>query len=447
MARPKIDKRRQKRTRISKTKRTNYNNYNTEDYSRRLRAALLRIELTSNISDAARKYKIPRQTLQRSWKQYNESGNVDLDAYTQNRSQRLHVLTQEQAVEEYCLWESDRGQNLDTCEIKSVIREIHALGVERGDVKRKLINTASGPSAKYMREFYKRHPKLTNRMAERVDRGRINMANQSTIDNYFTLVKDSFVKHGIMQLDSAGEVIQDSIKTERIYMADETGWGVQTKTKKVIGRKGAKHIYNRKLSDESHKTLMLGICGNGDVLKSLIVLEKSFPLLGEGEAELLPENILLSKTKKGSMEKELFVEWLESSLILHKKQVNPDGVSFIIVDNHGSRFSTRAIDLCREHNIEVLCYPGHLTHILQGPDVVLNKPISALVERWVRNNARVSGNSDISRVAYITVINEAVEQVCTKETVAKAFSSTRNHPLQSQTDKTFEFSFKLWYIS
>ena len=58
-----------------------------------------------------------------------------------------------------------------------------------------------------------------------------------------------------------------SIIRERIYLAGETGWGVNTKTKKVIGRKGAKHIYNRKTSDESHKTLMLGICGNGEVGK------------------------------------------------------------------------------------------------------------------------------------------------------------------------------------
>ena len=106
--------------------------------------------------------------------------------------------------------------------------------------------------------------------------------------------------------------MQESILRERIYRADETGWGVHTKTKKVIGRKGAKHVYNRKSNNELHKSLMLGICGNGDLLKSLIILEKSFPLLGEGEGELLPDDILLSKTPKGSMDKELFVEWLRS---------------------------------------------------------------------------------------------------------------------------------------
>ena len=94
------------------------------------------------------------------------------------------------------------------------------------------------------------------------------------------------------------------------------------------------------------------------------------------------------------------------------------------MDNHSSRFSTSAIDLCILNNIEVLCYPGHLTHILQGPDVVLNKPISSRVENWIENNTRVSGNSDMSRISFIAVVNEAVRDVCSKENVLRAYSAT-----------------------
>ena len=100
------------------------------------------------------------------------------------------------------------------------------------------------------------------------------MANEDTVLEYFDLLISSLVKDGVMELDEHGNPIQDSVKADRIYLADETGWGVNTKIKKVIGRKEDKHNYNRKSSDESHKTLMLGICGNGDVLKTLIVLEK-----------------------------------------------------------------------------------------------------------------------------------------------------------------------------
>ena len=123
------------------------------------------------------------------------------------------------------------------------------------------------------------------------------------------------------------------------------------------------------------------------------------------------------------MEMHFLAEWLDAAVVHHKVEVNPDSVSLLIVDNHTSRFSTEAIDLCKDNKIEMLCYPGHLTHILQGPDVVLNKPISTIVDDMVYNNPLISGNSDLSRVAFMTIIKHAVEKVCTKENVMKAFSA------------------------
>ena len=341
------------------------------------------------------------------------------------RSGRLVVLTEEEenAVEAYCLWQHERGVNQNTQLTKAIIRDIHERAVSRGE-KRQPINPVNGPSAKFMRGLFKRHPLLRMRNAEYVDRGRINMATKDTINQYFDLLKDSLIKFGIAEADSNGNIIPESYKEERVYLADEKGWGVKSKPKRVIGKRGASHVYLRKPSDESHKTLMLGVCGNGDVLKPLIILEKSFPLISEGEGEHLPDEVLLSKTEKGSMEQELFVEWLGKSVIPHKQQVNPDKVSVLIVDNHGSRFSTAAIDLCKENKLEMVTYPGHLTHILQGPDVVLNKPISTIVDNMVHNKPLLSGNSDLTRVAFCAIVAHAVSEVCTEAKVKKAFQAT-----------------------
>ena len=330
---------------------------------------------------------------------------------------------EEKAVEVYCLWQCDRGIPLNNKQVKAIIRAIHCKAVAEGQ-SRQPINIVSGPSSRYMKRFYTRHPLLKRRQAEFVDRGRINMASQDVINQYFDLLKETLLKTGIAKADGDGNIIQDSIKSECVYLADETGWGVKSKTSTVIGRSGAKHVHRRKISDESHKTLMLGVCGNGDVLKSLIILEKSFPLVGEGESEFLPSNILLSKTDKGSMEKKLFCEWLEKCVLAHKCEANPSGTSLLIVDNHGSRFDLESIDLCRNNDLEILCYPGHLTHILQGPDVVLNKPISTIVDDMLDSTIFIRGNNDVSRIAFINIIEHAVKEVCTPENVAKAFSAT-----------------------
>ena len=91
---------------------------------------------------------------------------------------------------------------------------------------------------------------------------------------------------------------------------------------------------------------------------------------------------------------------MKHSVIPHKMRINPDTISLLIIDNHGSRFSTDAIDLCLKNKIEVLCYPGHLTHILQGPDV-LNKPLKTNVDAMIQNNMLLTGNSMINRLNFI----------------------------------------------
>ena len=393
MPRSKVDGRRKRsaaKTRNQKQEKVSYKHYNSDD----LLHALRFIQRGKSVRQAAAKFDIPLSTLADSWAKFKASDLNDVSDKVNERSSHASVLTKEEedAIERYALWQQDRGMPLIQIQVKALIRELHAKAVEKGE-KRRTINGVKGPSFKYMREFYKRHPKLSMRSAESVDRGRINMASQDTITEYFDLLRDTMVKNGIGEACANGV---SNIKEERVYLADETGWGVMSKKRKVVGRKGSSHVYTRKTNDESHKTLMLGVCGNGDVLSPLIILEKSFPLLGEEEAELLPSDVMLSKTENGSMEKELFADWLRKVVVPHKKKVNPDGSSLLILDNHGSRFSIEAIDLCIDNNIEILCYPGHLTHVLQGPDVVLNKPISTIVDDMIHSNIFISGNSDLS---------------------------------------------------
>lgn len=394
-----------------------------------LKRALEIVKAGASYREAETITKVPKTTISRAWKEFQEQENgnrKDIKNFVQQRpAAHSHpvILTEEEeeVVEKYCLWQFDRGMGLSRKQVKAIIREIRQRAVDKGE-RRQSINCETGPSKKYMKGFYKRHPKLSDRRAETVDRGRINMANKDTINEYFKTLKTVLIETGVADVDENNEITQQH--ADRIYLADETGWGAEKKAKKVVGRKGASHAHVRKPSDESHKTLMLAVCGNGDVLKPLIILEKSFPMLQEEEAEFLPEQTLFSKTENGSMEKELFVEWLKYSVVPHKQRVNPNQKSILIVDNHGSRFSAEAIDLCVDNGIEVICYPGHLTHILQGPDVVLNKPLKTNVDAMIQNNMLLTGNSLISRLEFINIVDNAISVICTKELVLKSFSAT-----------------------
>ena len=141
--------------------------------------------------------------------------------------------TEEESVEQYCLWQHERGMNLDNHALKAIICDIHAKAVEQGE-KLQPINMTDGPSKKFMRGFHSRHPSIKKRSAAYVDRGCIKMSNKDTITDYFKLLLETLAKCDIVKLYSNVEVMQELMKQERVYLADETEWGVQFKHKQSL---------------------------------------------------------------------------------------------------------------------------------------------------------------------------------------------------------------------
>ena len=53
------------------------------------------------------------------------------------------------------------------------------------------------------------------------------MANDETVNRYFDLLKTTLVKLGIAELGDDGNLVNE--QSERLYLADETGWGSEKK--------------------------------------------------------------------------------------------------------------------------------------------------------------------------------------------------------------------------
>ena len=69
-----------------------------------------------------------------------------------------------------------------------------------------------------------------------------------------------------------------------------------------------------------------------------------------------------------------------------------------------------------------------MENLLQDPGIVLNKSISSIVDKMIHGKPIISGSIDISRIAFMAIIDHVVKTVCTKENVLKAFSATRVIP-------------------
>ena len=59
-----------------------------------------------------------------------------------------------------------------------------------------------------------------------------------------------------------------------------------------------------------------------------------------------------------------------------------------------------------------------------SPRSVLNKPISTVVSTMLHNKMLLTGNNDMTRLAFMATVDYAVKDVCTPTMVKKAFSAT-----------------------
>lgn len=51
------------------------------------------------------------------------------------------------------------------------------------------VNTSKGPSNKWLRSFLKRHPEISIRTPDSIDRGRYGMANTTVMNDHFQLLE------------------------------------------------------------------------------------------------------------------------------------------------------------------------------------------------------------------------------------------------------------------
>ncbi|XP_060573876.1 uncharacterized protein LOC132731679 [Ruditapes philippinarum] len=118
-----------------------------------------------------------------------------------------------------------------------------------------------GPSDGWFQRFMSRHPDLSSRKPENLDKGRMSMSNYKVVGDYFEFLDGILGKYGIKN------------KPSQIFNCDETGFtGKEMPRAKVFGPKG-KHVFRQKISSSDHITAHLCVSANGRFLPSMIIFQ------------------------------------------------------------------------------------------------------------------------------------------------------------------------------
>ena len=110
--------------------------------------------------------------------------------------------------------------------------------------KAKFFNPELGPGDRWWANFRKRHPELTIRKVDKLDRSRAECYNVGVVKKYFDLLKNTLIENNLMNSPRC------------IYNCDESFMPLDGTREKAVTLKKAKCAYAQAQGTTEHITLL-----------------------------------------------------------------------------------------------------------------------------------------------------------------------------------------------
>ncbi|KAL2019064.1 hypothetical protein VTK56DRAFT_10095 [Thermocarpiscus australiensis] len=215
--------------------------------------------------------------------------------------------------------------------------------------------------------FVKRQPELCTRYAHRYDYQRAKCEDPRIISEWFTLVRNTKAKYGIVDDD--------------IYNFDETGF--------IMGM----------------ICLGMGVNALGWAIPPFIVLAAQYHLANWYTECNLPADWRIATTENGWTTNAVGLDWIKH-FDFHTAPRTKGKNRLLILNGHESHHSTEFELYCQQNNIITLCMPLHSSYKLQPLDVSCFRPLKQLYGRQIKDLIRAHINY-VSKLEFLYSFCEA----------------------------------------
>jgi hypothetical protein len=276
-----------------------------------------------------------------------------------------------------------------------------------------------GSLRKWYSSFRTRHPHLSDRVSDCVDRKRIEAQHDGeSIAHYYELLKAYADWH-----------------PSRIYAGDETGLdGDSARRTKILVPKNHKRAHKKGRGYREHTSFLFIADAEGKSLPPIVVHKGE--RIDADKAQQLPHDALIGCQSNGYFISNHFIQVLQH-LHQHSTSVRP---LLFIVDGAKAHLDLAAIEYAREHQIHVLCMPAHTSHILQVHDVSVFRPFKQAFKQGCNNTKRQRqrGNipKEIRTTDIIPLAMHAMKIAMTADNIRAGFRKTGIHPYNPEIYKT-----------
>ena len=278
------------------------------------------------------------------------------------------------------------------------------------DMANQLLYARGAPPAgkRWAHNFVQRQPELRTQFSRKYDYQRAKCEDPKIINEWFTLVRNTKAKYGILDDDS--------------YNFDETGFmmgiifpGMVVTTSDGRGRAKLAQPGNREWA-----TVIQGVNALGWAIPPFIILAAQYHLANWYSQCNLPAEWIIKTTENGWTTNEAGINWIQhfnQHTIYRTKGTH----RLLILDGHESHHSTAFESYCQNHNIITLCMPAHSSHYLQPLDVGCFGPLKQAYGRQIEDFMRAHINH-VSKLEFLCAFREAFFFSMTEKNIQGGFA-------------------------
>jgi len=204
------------------------------------------------------------------------------------------------------------------------------------------------PGSDFFEGFLRRHPALSVRQANNLKRARAEV----TVD-----VVQSFFEHYAK--------VVEGVPPTNIWNCDETNLQEDPGATKAIFKKGVK--YAEQVRDHSKNAVSVLFCGStaGELMPPYVTVKGKNVYSSWTKGG--PPGTVYTATTSGWVDTWCFTDFIRQIFVPSTRRLT--GKVVLICDNVSSHFGVEAVNLCRDNNIELVCFPPNTTDKLQPLDV------------------------------------------------------------------------------
>ena len=204
---------------------------------------------------------------------------------------------------------------------------------------------------------------------------------------------------------------------------------------KVVGVMGEAALQTVVGEKPVNTTLLTYISAGGLAMPPVVIFKGS--KVDPDWREAAPSGYVIRALKSGYIQSKLFAEYGEKFIqFLKEKKLDKNGKHLLLLDSRSSHsFNLHFMQYMKVHDVEVLCFPPHCTHLMQLLD---NVPFGGLKKAYQREildyNFRFSAKK-LLKLEFFRVLVPAYTKSMSEKAIKAGFEKCGIYPVNPKATK------------